>query len=261
MPVVSVRLPARQRSYEIKIGAGLMSELGREARAVLGPQSPRAALISNPMVFKHYGKLALQSLKAANFKTTHWLMPEGERHKSLGSLAQALKFLTESGIERGDVVVALGGGVVGDLTGFAAATYLRGIAFVQVPTTVLAMVDASVGGKTGVNLREGKNLVGAFHQPRLVAIDVETLRSLPLRERAAGLAEVVKKAVIWDAALFEVLERDAEALLALDESALVPVIARAVEIKAEVVRRDERESDLRMLLNFGHTLAHAIEAL
>jgi 3-dehydroquinate synthase len=130
-----------------------------------------------------------------------------------------------------------------------------------VPTTVLAMVDASVGGKTGVNLREGKNLVGAFHQPRLVAIDIETLRTLPLRERAAGFAEVVKKAAIWDAELFAALERDAEALLALEEAALVPALARAVEIKAEVVRRDERESDVRMLLNFGHTLAHAIEAL
>src|SRR6266404_8861850 len=146
MPLVQVRLPARQRRYEIKIGPGFLSKLGPEARAVLGPRSQRAALISNPIVFKHYGKQAGQSLKAENFKTTHWLMPEGERHKSLRSLAQALKFLAESGLERGDMVVALGGGVVGDLAGFAAATYLRGIAFVQVPTTLLAQIDASVGG-------------------------------------------------------------------------------------------------------------------
>jgi 3-dehydroquinate synthase len=159
------------------------------------------------------------------------------------------------------VLVALGGGMVGDLTGFTAATYLRGIPFVQVPTTVLAMVDASVGGKTGVNLREGKNLIGAFHQPVLVAADVETLRSLPRRERAAGFAEVIKKAAIWDAELFGCLERDAPALLRLEPGALLPVLGRAVEIKAEVVSRDEREHGLRMLLNFGHTLGHAIEAL
>src|SRR6266852_4289332 len=203
MPVVSVRLPARQRNYEIKIGAGLLSQLGREARAVLGPQSRRAALISNPTVFQHYGKLALQSLKAANFKTTHWLMPEGERHKSLGSLAQALKFLTESGIERGDVVVALGGGVVGDLAGFAAATYLRGIAFVQVPTTLLAQIDASVGGKTGVNLPAGKNLVGAFHQPHIVVIDTKTLGTLPQRELTSGWCEAVKQGAVGSRKLFD----------------------------------------------------------
>ncbi|HEY5656510.1 MAG TPA: 3-dehydroquinate synthase, partial [Myxococcota bacterium] len=152
-------------------------------------------------------------------------------------------------------------GMVGDLTGFTAATYLRGIPFVQVPTTLLAMVDASVGGKTGVNLGRGKNLVGAFHQPRLVSIDVDTLASLPARERAAGFAEVIKKAAIWDAAFFAQLERDAEALTALETAALVPVLERAVRIKAEVVSRDEREQGLRMLLNFGHTMAHALEAL
>src|SRR6266436_513482 len=203
MPLVQVRLPARQRKYEIKIDGGLLSELGPEARAVLGSSSQRAALISNQIVFEHYGQRAAQSLKAANFKTTLWLMPEGERHKSLRSLAQALKFLTESGLERGDVVVALGGGVVGDLAGFAAATYLRGIPFVQVPTTLLAQIDASVGGKTGVNLPAGKNLVGAFHQPRLVLCDLATLVALPLREYRAGLAEVIKYGIIYDAALFE----------------------------------------------------------
>ena len=186
MPLVRVRLPARQKNYEIKIGAGLLSDLGSEARAALGPQSRRAALISNSTVFRLYGKPAQQSLEAGGFRTTHWLMPEGERHKSLRSLAQALNFLNESGIERGDVVVALGGGVVGDLAGFAAATYLRGIDFVQAPTTLLAQIDASVGGKTGVNLPAGKNLVGAFHQPRLVMIDTQTLSTLPQRELTAG---------------------------------------------------------------------------
>ncbi|HMG75412.1 MAG TPA: 3-dehydroquinate synthase [Pyrinomonadaceae bacterium] len=276
MPVVSVRLPARQRNYEIRIGAGLMSELGREARAVLGPQSSRAALISNPIVFKHYGKLAQQSLTQANFKTTHWLMPEGERHKSLGSLAQALKFLTESGIERGDVVVALGGGVVGDLAGFAAATYLRGIAFVQVPTTLLAQIDASVGGKTGVNLPAGKNLVGVFHQPRLVVIDTQTLRTLPRRELTAGWCEAVKQGAVSSRKLFDQTDRllrrskiDFSLCLGEAESQteVCDTIAAHCRFKAAIVAGDEREEIARTdrrsrrILNFGHTTAHALENL
>ena len=276
MPVVSVRLPARQRNYEIKIGEGLMSELGREARAVLGPQSIRAALISNPTVFKHYGKLAQQSLTKANFKTTHWLMPEGERHKSLGSLAQALKFLNESGIERGDVVVALGGGVVGDLAGFAAATYLRGIAFVQVPTTLLAQIDASVGGKTGVNLPAGKNLVGAFHQPHLVVIDIQTLRTLPRRELTAGWCEAVKQGAVGSRKLFDQTDHllrssSIDFSLCLDEAEsrveVCATIAVHCRFKAAIVAGDEREEisrtdpRSRRILNFGHTTAHALEKL
>ena len=163
--------------------------------------------------------------------------------------------------DRASVVVALGGGVVGDLAGFVAATYLRGVPFAQVPTSLLAMVDASVGGKVGVNLARGKNLVGAFYQPKLVWIDVRVLRTLPRRQRAAGLAEILKAAALFDAALFARLERDAERLLELDPEALLPVVERACAIKAEVVNRDEREVGPRMLLNFGHTLAHAIETL
>jgi 3-dehydroquinate synthase len=277
MPVVSVRLPARQTKYEIKIGAGLISELGRAARAVLGPQSSRAALISNPTVFTHYGKLAQQSLAKANFKTTHWLMPEGERHKSLSSLAQALKFLTESGIERGDVVVALGGGVVGDLAGFAAATYLRGIAFVQVPTTLLAQIDASVGGKTGVNLPAGKNLVGAFHQPHLVVIDIQTLRTLPQRELTAGWCEAVKQGAAGSRRLFDQTDRllrgssNLNFSLCLDntesQTEVCDTIAAHCRFKAAIVAGDEREEigrtdhRSRRILNFGHTTAHALEKL
>jgi len=275
MPVVPVRLPALQRNYEIKIGAGLLSELGREARAVLGPRSSRAALISNPIVFKLYGKLALQSLKVSNFKTTHWLMPEGERHKSLSSLAQALKFLTESGIERGDVVVALGGGVVGDLAGFAAATYLRGIAFVQVPTTLLAQIDASVGGKTGVNLPAGKNLIGAFHQPHLVVIDIQTLRTLPRRELTAGWCEAVKQGAAGSRSLFDqtrrLLSSNIDFSLCLSEAEsqteVCATIAAHCRFKAAIVAGDEREDigrtdhRSRRILNFGHTTAHALEKL
>src|SRR5258706_1674627 len=203
MSVVSVRLPARQVKYEIKIGAGLLSQLGPEVRVVLGADSGRIALISNPTVFALYGKQALQTLKASKFKTVHWLMPEGEQNKTLNSWEQALTFLSESGLERGDAVVALGGGVVGDLAGFAAASYLRGIAFVQVPTTLLAQIDASVGGKTGVNLTTGQNLVGAFHQPRLVLIDTDTLSTLPPRELTAGWCEAIKQGAIGDRKLFE----------------------------------------------------------
>ena len=275
MPLVSVRLPARQTNYEIKIGPGLLSELGREVRAVLGPHSRRAALISNPIVFKHYGELARQSLKAANFKTTQWLMPDGERHKSFRSLELALKFLTESTLERGDVVLALGGGVVGDLAGFAAATYLRGIAFVQVPTTLLAQIDASVGGKTAVNLPAGKNLVGAFHQPRLVIIDTQTLRTLARRELTSGWCEAVKQGAVGSRKLFDQTRRllisvGANFKLGLENKAQTEIgetIAAHCRFKAAIVAGDEREEigradqRSRRILNFGHTTAHAIEKI
>jgi 3-dehydroquinate synthase len=186
---------------------------------------------------------------------------DGDAQKTLAQAARLYDALLDAGADRGSVVVALGGGVVGDLAGFVAATYLRGVAFVQVPTTVLAMVDSSIGGKVGVNLARGKNLVGAFHQPRLVWVDVATLRSLPVRQRAAGMAEVVKAAALWDAAFFTELETCGERLLGTDPEVLVPVLERACAIKAEVVAQDERETGLRMLLNLGHTLGHAIEAL
>ncbi len=276
MPRIHVRLPARQTNYEIKIGAGLLSELGREVRAVLGPTSLRAALISNPIVFEHYGKLALQSLRAENFKTTHWLMPEGERHKSLRSWEQALEFLTASGLERGDAVVALGGGVVGDLGGFAAATYLRGIAFVQVPTTLLAQIDASVGGKTGVNLAAGKNFVGAFHQPHVVLIDTETLQTLPQRELTSGWCEAVKQGAVGSRKLFgqtcRLLRRSGTdfSLWFQNEHTQTEVcatIAAHCRFKASIVAGDEQEEisradhRSRRILNFGHTTAHALEKL
>ncbi len=255
----SVTVELGDRSYPVEIGAGTLAGLGERVVACTGAR--RAVVITVPPVGRRYATRVLRSLRAAGMATARIDVPDGDASKTLRVVERVYHELLRARADRHSVLVALGGGMVGDLTGYAAATYLRGIPFVQVPTTVLAMVDASVGGKTGVNLREGKNLVGAFHQPRLVAVDVATLRTLPARERAAGFAEVVKKAIIWDAELFETLERDVEGLLALEESVLVPVLGRAVEIKAEVVRRDEREADVRMLLNFGHTLAHAIEAL
>src|SRR5207245_2410725 len=202
MPLVQVRLPARRRNYEIKVGAGLLSKLGPEARACLGSDTRRVGVISNKTVFDLYGEPASRSLRASAFTTAHWLMKDGERHKSLRSLERALAFLSDSGLERSDAVIALGGGVVGDLAGFAAAVYLRGIALIQVPTTLLAQIDSSVGGKTGINLALGKNLVGAFHQPRTVVIDTQTLTSLPKRELTAGWCEAVKNGAAGDRKLF-----------------------------------------------------------
>src|SRR5256885_5365667 len=193
MQLISVRVPARKQNYDIHIGARTLAALGIEARAALGPGARRAALISNRKVFDLFGEKVLRALRSSGFDCSVWLMKDGEQHKSMRSLEQALKFFSESGLERNDAVIALGGGVVGDLAGFAAATYLRGVAFINVPTTLLAQIDASVGGKTGINTGAGKNLVGAFHQPRLVLIDTDTLQSLPQRELTAGWCEAGKQ--------------------------------------------------------------------
>jgi 3-dehydroquinate synthase len=203
---------------------------------------------------------ALRALTASGFDPFLVTVPAGETTKTLRSVQACCDQLAARRLERQSFIVALGGGVVGDLAGFVAATYLRGLAFVQVPTTLLAQVDSSVGGKVGVNLRAGKNLVGAFYQPRLVLCDLQTLRTLPDREFRAGLAEVIKYGIIRDGALFRRLERDLEALLGKELTALAAVVARCCQIKAEVVGQDETESGLRAILNFGHTVGHAIEA-
>lgn len=271
-----MRLPARRQTYEIRVGTGLLAGLGNEVRASLGADVRRIALISNKTVFDLFGKVAARSLKESNFEVSHWLMKDGEQHKSLGSLEQALTFLGLSGLERNDCVVALGGGVVGDLAGFAAAIYLRGISFIQVPTTLLAQIDASVGGKTGVNLAAGKNLVGAFHQPRVVLIDTNTLRTLPARELASGWCEAVKQGAAGDRKLFDRTLRLLQSrgpdfsLWQEEEKSQTEVwatIAAHCRFKASIVAGDERESirredpRSRRILNFGHTTAHALEAL
>lgn len=247
------------RSYPVVLGTGTLArsgpEIGRRTGASL------AVVVSVPAVARRYGPTLERSLRGAGLRVRRIVVPDGDRTKRLDVVARLYRRLLEFGADRSTALVALGGGVVGDLTGFTAATFLRGVPFVQVPTTVLAMVDASVGGKVGVNLPQGKNLVGAFHQPRLVWIDVATLQTLARRQRSAGFAEVVKAAALWDAGFFARLERDAEALMALDPGRLLPALARAIAIKAEIVSRDEREAGPRMLLNLGHTLAHAVEAL
>ena len=252
-----VNVPLGTRSYEIKIGQGLLRDLGRHcADLKLGN---RCAVISDKNVAPRYAKAVQASLKKAGFESVLITVPAGETAKSVKMVEQCYDALAKHRLERKSFIVALGGGVVGDLAGFVAATYLRGIAFVQVPTTLLAQVDSSVGGKVGVNLKAGKNLVGAFHQPRLVLCDLDTLRTLPLREFRAGLAEVIKYGIIYDAALFERLERDLPKLLKREPKTLTEVIARCCEIKADVVGQDETESGLRAILNFGHTIGHAIE--
>src|SRR5438093_7483457 len=238
-----VNVPLGQRSYSILIGPGLLSRLGAHCRKLgLGR---RCAIITDANVAVRFAKTAAGSLREAGFEPVLIVVPAGERAKSLKSVTLCFDQLAAHRLERGSFLVALGGGVVGDLAGFVAATYLRGIDFVQVPTTLLAQVDSSVGGKVGVNLPAGKNLVGAFHQPRLVLCDLAALRTLPRREFRAGLAEVIKYGVICDAGLFRRLERDLGKLLAQDPKTLASVVARCCEIKAEVVRRDERDGGTR----------------
>jgi 3-dehydroquinate synthase len=257
--VRNVEVSLGSRSYPIFIGEKVLSGLGGHcARLQFGK---RCAVISDNKVAPLYGKAALASLRKAGFAPVLLTVPSGETSKSLDLVRKCCDQLARHRLERKSFVVALGGGVVGDLAGFVASAYLRGVSFVQVPTTLLAQVDSSVGGKVGVNLKAGKNLVGAFYQPRFVLCDLGALRTLPLREFRAGLAEVVKYGIIYDAALFARLERDLPLLLSLDSQVLAEVVARCCEIKAEVVGQDETETGLRAILNFGHTIGHAIEAI
>jgi len=255
--VRTVHVSLGNRSYDIKIAPGLIDRFGREcARLKLGP---RCAIITDTNVGKRYAKAVFNSLATAGFSPALIIVQPGEGAKDLKMVQACYDQLAVHRLERKSLIVALGGGVVGDLAGFVAATYLRGIAFVQVPTTLLAQVDSSVGGKVGVNLKAGKNLVGAFYQPRLVACDLDTLKTLPDREFRAGLAEVIKYGILYDAGLFAHLERDLPGLLKREPKTLATVIARCCEIKAEVVGQDETEGGLRAILNFGHTIGHAIE--
>ena len=259
-PMDEVLVDLGPRAYSVLVGAGLLDAVGARL-AGLGLRG-RCALVTSERVGALYRDRVEQSLRAAGFKPTVVELPDGEEHKNLAWLAVLYEKILDAGIERRSPVVGLGGGVVGDLAGFAGATLLRGLPVALVPTTLLAQVDAAIGGKTGVNHALGKNLIGAFHQPRLVVADVETLRTLPRRELVAGLAEVVKYGAIRDAGLFRLIEERAEALLAVDEATVVPVVAECVRHKAAVVAADEREErGDRAVLNFGHTLGHAIEVL
>ncbi len=267
---LTVRTQSQGGHYEIHIGKDLLSQAGKLARLALGTVPRRIALISNRKVFALYGESVVNSLRKAEFAVSHWLMGDGEQHKSLKTLEKALTFLVESELERTDAIVSLGGGVVGDLAGFAAATCLRGVSYIQIPTTLLAQVDASVGGKTAVNLPAGKNLVGSFHAPAAVLIDTQTLATLPAREQVAGWCECVKQGAVGDKKLLQMTTQFLKSSPAgkLTPSAqLEKLIASHVAFKARIVAGDEFENPLRSdqssrkILNFGHTVAHALEAV
>ena len=255
--MITVDVGLGERSYPIHIGSGLMREAaGRLALA----RGARAVIVSNPVVARLHLAPLRSSLDAAGVRVDTVLVPDGEKHKDAATLNDLLTRLLELGAERGTLLIALGGGVVGDLAGFAAAIYQRGIPFVQVPTTLLAQVDSSVGGKTGINHPLGKNMIGAFWQPRAVLIDVDCLATLPERELRAGMAEVIKYGAIRDGGFFAWLERNVDALVGRDAAVLAHAIERSCAIKAAVVTADERETGERAILNFGHTFGHAIEA-
>jgi 3-dehydroquinate synthase len=252
-----VEIQLGERSYPILIGSDL---LGDPANFTAVPAAATALIVTNTTVAPFYGE-ALRRTLASRFRAVHLLeLPDGERHKDWPTLNLIFDALLSHGCDRKTVLFALGGGVVGDMTGFAAASYMRGVPFVQVPTTLLAQVDSSVGGKTAINHPLGKNMIGAFYQPRLVLCDLSTLATLPSRELSAGLAEIIKYGPIYDMAFFDWIEANIEALVARDPVALAHAVRRSCEIKAAVVGQDERETGLRAILNFGHTFGHAIEA-
>ncbi len=266
-------------SYSIAIANNSLDDLGvwlvatRNSGTSQGKTlGQKVLLVSNAAIFRHYGQRAITSLTQAGFTVCHCLLPAGERYKTLKSVQKLYDAALANRLERSSTIVALGGGVIGDMAGFAAATWLRGINVVQVPTSLLAMVDAAIGGKTGVNHPQGKNLIGAFHQPRLVLIDPSVLVTLPAREFRAAMAEVIKYGVIWDAELFTLLEgcKRLDRLAAIqrqpsatqtDGSVLEEVLQRSCQAKAHVVSQDEKEANLRAILNYGHTIGHAVESL
>lgn len=254
-----IRIELGERSYYIHIGEGLIDQAGELISGASKGKS--AAIVTNPKLGNLYADRVVKSLEKAGIAAHLIVVPAGERYKTLRTVERIYEKMLDSRIDRSGMVIGLGGGVVGDMAGFAAATYMRGIDFIQIPTSLLAQVDASIGGKTGVDLRRGKNLVGAFHQPKLVLIDLSALKTLPRREFRAGLAEIIKHGIIWDGDYFKFLEENMDAVKRLEPSILERTIERSCEIKAAVVAQDERESGLRRILNFGHTAGHAIESL
>jgi 3-dehydroquinate synthase len=256
--MAQVNVELAERSYEIIIDRGLISHLGTLVRRAV-PRATRALIITDTNVAAKFGGVAKKSLEDAGLETLKATVPAGEQSKSLAQAYNLYTACVNAQLDRHSVIIALGGGVVGDLAGFVAATYLRGIAFVQVPTTLLAQVDSSIGGKTGVDLPQGKNLVGAFHQPSLVVADLDALSSLPGREVAAGMAEVVKHAIIRDGGFLHLLESETDRILSVDPVVMGPVVENNCRIKAGVVAADERENGLRAILNYGHTVGHAME--
>jgi 3-dehydroquinate synthase len=257
--MAQVEVNLGDRSYVITVGAGTLESAGEVVSRVRKPSS--AAVVSNPVISRHYADRVIGSLEAAGIRSSLIVIPAGERFKTLKTMERVYGSLLDAGMDRAGAVVALGGGVVGDIAGFAAATYMRGVDCYQVPTSLLAQVDSSVGGKTGVDLPRGKNLVGAFHQPKAVIIDIDTLSTLPVRELRSGLAEVIKHAIIYDQEFYRFLDKNARGLLARDPELTAYAVQRSVEIKRDIVQNDEREAGLRAVLNYGHTVGHAVEVV
>ena len=244
--------------YDIHIGAGALAQLGQQARA--WNKGKKAFVLTHPSLYELYGGRLNESLRAADYTLESCLVPEGERSKTLRHAARLFTRLARMGADRQSVIFALGGGVIGDLSGFVAASYMRGIPLVHVPTSLLAMVDSSIGGKTGVNHPLGKNLIGAFYPPRMVVTDTSLLASLPEREYLCGLSEIVKAGAIGDPELFAFMENRVQAIRERDEATLTTLIERAIAVKVRVVQEDPTEKGVRAILNFGHTIGHALEA-
>lgn len=259
--MATVKLSLPSRSYDIRIEPGALTRLGARVKEICpNPPRPKVALMADAALEGTHAVVAAKSLGDAGYDCVRATMPSGEEHKTLDTVRKLYEPLLQARLDRKAPVIALGGGVTGDTVGFVAATYLRGVPLVQCPTTLLAMVDASVGGKVGVDVPQGKNLIGAFHQPQLVVIDTDTLKTLPVRELRCGLAECVKHGVIRDPSLFDWIGDKFSNIMALDADTLVELVTRNVQIKANVVMADERETGERAHLNFGHTFAHAIES-
>ncbi|MDA7430142.1 3-dehydroquinate synthase [Primorskyibacter aestuariivivens] len=256
--ITEVHVPLGERAYDIRIGGGLLGRAGAEIAPLL--HRSRVAVITDENVGARHLDTLRTGLAAEGIEMVSLALPPGESTKGWPQFSRAVEWLLEQKVERRDVVVALGGGVIGDLVGFAAAVLRRGVRFVQIPTSLLAQVDSSVGGKTGINAPQGKNLIGAFHQPSLVLADTDVLKTLPTRDFLAGYGEVVKYGLLGDAAFFEWLEENGPALAAGDDDARIYAVRRSCEMKAEIVVRDETEQGDRALLNLGHTFCHALEA-
>jgi 3-dehydroquinate synthase len=261
----TVRVNLDRRSYNIYVERDILCRLGAIMLKDLGlgddAEGRVAVVIMNPKIEHYYGKTVAQSLQTAGFAYLPITLVAGETYKTLQTVRRVYRMLYDQAVDRRTVVVAVGGGVIGDVAGYVASTYQRGLDFVQVPTTLLAQVDSSVGGKVGVNFDQAKNLIGSFYQPRLVVADPNTLKSLPFRERRSGLAEIIKCGAIADASFFKVVADDINEMLRLTSSNLEAAIAQTIKIKAKIVEQDELDNDIRAILNFGHTVGHAVEAL
>ena len=258
-----ILVPLNNNSYEVTLKQGIIDSIAEELIQIGINNSKKILIVSNKAISDIYGEQLLSNLKKYNFSVDLFNIKEGEFHKNLASLTDIYNIAFEVGLDRNSLMIALGGGIVGDITGFAAATWLRGIEYIQIPTTLLSMVDSSVGGKTAINHPKGKNLIGAFYQPKAVFIDPETLITLPTREFKAGMAEVIKYGIIKDKELFEYLESDKirDKILNLNNEALIKIINNSIKTKAHIVSEDEKENGIRAILNYGHSFGHVIENL